>query len=804
MMKKLYIPVFVLFAVIQTLMPQDTTHVAQTREVSKGRNTSKYRTERKLILEKAKKRKGQKAQNAEPLFADSMDVDVPIFSPPAAADLEPLEMDTQEVTQAPQAPPVEVREQIYLNFENAELKNFIGYMANLKKINLIPHKTIEGSKISLIIRKPLTIDQAWNIFYTVLEKAGFSIVSVGDVYKIVPKDKKNKEPLPAYINISAENLPDSDKAIRYVAFLENIKVSNAVPILKSMLDPQAMVIEQPEINGLIIADKSYNIKAAMKVINELDKTGLQEAVSVIRLIHADAVDVRDFFKGLIDEKQPTSPLARLLGKQAETAASYFSPTTKIIAEDRTNSLILLGTKDSIEKIEHFIKEYVDTQLKGVKSPLHVYELQYANAKQITEILKEAIAEPNSKAGQDAAKWGAVRGGTKYFKPIKIQADVEGNRLIVTATDEQDWKLLKETIKNLDKPQPQVAIEALIVVTSMNDTKELQGALRNKKHGSIGEHTDFQSPPMARSSTQLARDEDGNPVSLLGNMLSGLTGGLGSTVLTFGRENNIWGIFKMLQELTNTTIIAQPFLSITNKFESEIIAGTKKRVVAQTTTTAVQGFEDTDANLSLKVKPQINIDGIITLDIEVNLDEFTNPDGTEKIQRKLITNVSVADGQVLALGGSVRTKISEATSKTPILGDIPGLGWLFKSKIKQINKQNLLVFLSPTIIKPRTEPGINTYSRMKLDLAKETSDAASPTYRTSDPIDNNYFNTESHPWSHKVDDFSSARFQPSQVDIKNDPYYRTESEREKFKKKRAKKLAKNVPSRNKRHKKRHRV
>ena len=271
---------------------------------------------------------------------------------------------------------------IYLNFENAELKNVIAYMANLKKINLIPDKGVEGSKISLTIRRPLTIDEAWRIFHTVLDRAGFSIVKVGLVHKVVAKDKKNREPLRAFINVGLDELPDSDETIRYVSFLENVKVGDVVGILKSMLDAGAMVLEQADLNALVIADKAYNIKAAMKVINELDKTGLQETVVVMRLVHADAKEVRDLFKSLIENKEPTNPLARLLGRQAEGTASYFAPGTKIIAEDRTNSLVLLGPKDSVDKIETFIKEHIDTELKETQSPLHVYELMYAEAKQI--------------------------------------------------------------------------------------------------------------------------------------------------------------------------------------------------------------------------------------------------------------------------------------------------------------------------------------------------------------------------------------------------------------------------------------
>lgn len=706
---------------------------------------------------------------------------------PEPATEEPKKPTETPPAEEPQATPqLPQAEEIYLNFDNAELTNFVNYIANLKKLNLIPDKTMVGNKISLHIRKPISIAEAWRIFYTVLDKAGFAIVEIGDVYKIVPKDKKKLEPLPSYINVAATDLPDSDMTLRYVAFLENIKVQDVQGLLQSMLDATATIIPQPDVNGLIISDKSYNIKAAMRIIQELDKTGLHETVQVLRLENADATDVAELFKSLIEDKQPTNPLARLLGKKAESKLSYFSASTKVIAEERTNSLILLGTKDSIDKIVLFIKNHIDTSLRreDVDSPLHVFELQYTDAKQMVELLKSVTTNPDSEAGQVAAKHGAIRGGVKYFKPMTFVADAEGNRIIASAPDKRDWKLLKETIRNLDKPQPQVAIESLIITVDNTDLKEMGGQVRNKKHGTLGDNIDFQSVPVPNGKTVTevsGTDPNTTVISLLGNLLSSLTGGLGKTLLTFGRKQNIWGVFSILRRETHATLLAQPFLSVTNKYEARIVIGQTKRIASQTASGigfATTGLQDQSANLELEVKPQINIDGIINMKIRVKLDQFTNAAGTERQNREITTNISVADGQVLVLGGLVKTTINEDDSKTPILGDIPVLGWLFKHKVKTITKENVLIFMSPTIIKPRTSQGVEPYTRMKLDLAKEDLKKGTSSDKSVDPVHNWFFNPEQETYAHKIDDFSDARYQPVTVDIKHDPYYRSELEKKK--------------------------
>ena len=668
---------------------------------------------------------------------------------------------------------VKEKKDIYLNFEKTKLSNFINYIAELKKINLIPHKTIEAVEVSLTIREPLTVDGAWNVFLTVLEMANFSIIKVGNVNVVMPKKDKYKQPLPAYINVPIDTLPSSDINIRYVTFLENIDVINIQDLLKSMLDPADIVHPYKEVNGLIIAGKSYNIKAAMKVIQALDQTGLQESVVVIKLKNINATDAKDVFKGLIKQEEGISNLARLLGRQAETTLQYFSPTTKIIAEERSNSLILLGNRKSIEKIEDFIVNHLDKELKEVSSPLHIYELQHTDATQIQTILTEVTAV-SAEMGEAATKYGAVRGGVKYFKAMKFEVDKDGNRLIVSSSDKQDWTLLKKTIKDLDKPQPQVALECLFVTVDVTDGKSLGGAIRNKKYGQLGKNINFQSPSESGVIVKKSTTQD-----LLGNMLKAVTlNQLGTTLISFGPSTNIWGVFKALQTYANTSILSQPFLSVANKTTGHLEFGSEINVVKETTAgEAFEGYHMVKAITKLDLTPQINVDGIIRLGINIEIEEFTDEKLGNKDTKKVKTDVTVADGQVIALGGFVRSKVVETLKKTPILGDIPILGWLFKHKSRTMTKKYLFMFISPTIIKPRKTPGTNLYTRMKLHQAKGDIDDSSGLENTRDPIHNWFFNAKGKEYSNKIIDFANARYQPTTVDIKNDPYYRVHTERE---------------------------
>lgn len=715
----------------------------------------------------------------------STDVTLPGHSKPAASSKNEYRNDRDLYIDKNQ------KKDVYLNFENAELKSFIDYIADIRGMNIIPDQGIAGNKISLNFRKPVSRDGAWNTFLTVLEMSNFSIVKYKNgvdadgvdqfFYRVMPKDKKLRQPLPTFIGVDYNELPDSDATIRYVSFLNNIPIQEVQSLLQNLLSKTSAIIPQQDVNGFVITDKANNIKAAMKVIKELDQTSIHETVFVMRLKRANAADVKSLFDSLI-KKPDGNPLARLLGKQ-ENTAEYFSPSTKIIAEERTNSLIMLGNQKSLEKVREFIVEHIDTDLKQAKSPLRIYELQHTSAREIEEILREVTATENfqSQAGQQAAKYGAIRGGVKYFKGMTFQSDVEGNRLLVSCADDGDWELLKKTIERLDAPQPQVAVQMMIVTVSEKRVRELGGQMRNKTHNMIGKGVDFQTHGMSKT---VFEQSGSTPTSLLGNLINALVLERGSTVVNLGNavtgsgENGMWGVFKALSTETDATVLSEPFMTIANRSSSTLVVGESTYVTTQEAVSgsnATTGYEKEDANTTITLTPQINSDGIIRMEVDASVDEFVpGTGGASKQTKKLKTNVTVANGQVLALGGMVKTKVTESGGKTPILGDIPLLGWLAKSKKRNTEKEYLFLFLCPTILKPRTTPGIGMYTKMKLHRAAGEVEDAIKTTKSNDPVQNFYFNPTGEGYSHKVIDFANARYQPNNVDIRHDPFFRSES------------------------------
>jgi hypothetical protein len=234
---------------------------------------------------------------------------------------------------------------------------------------------------------------------------------------------------------------------------------------------------------------------------------------------------------------------------------------------------------------------------------------------------------------------------------------------------------------------------------------------------------------------------------------------------------VWALIQSLQDRKNASILTQPFVTVANNTEASIYSTETRRVVSEEALENRRGFVSLDAVTSITLKPQINLDGVIKMNVNVKISEFTGASGGDHSEKNITTSVTLSDGQVLVLGGFVKTRVEESRQKTPIFGDIPILGWFFKYKSRAINKDYTFIFIAPSIKKPRSLPGAGIYTKMKLHNATEEIRRTIKTDQVRDPIHNWFFNRNRENYYHKVVDFANARYQPTTVDMKNDPHYR---------------------------------
>jgi len=671
----------------------------------------------------------------------------------------------------------EEQDSIELNFENADLQNFVKQIEDIFEVTFITDdalspvpqgkKTIKNNKISFKTNKPLSKKEAWNLFVTFLDLAGFAINPQADprIYRITPIEIARKSPLPTFIGVDASTLPDTDELIRYVYFLENASIDTIMEVINPLRSSSSQgLIALREHKGFILTDKAYNIKMLMSIVKELDKVSVPESMAVLKLRNANAEDVEKLYKELLPKEEPTS---RFFTKKQPTSV-YFPENTRIIADPRTNTLILLGPVNAIKKIEEFIVKYIDLELDQAYSPLYTYQLKHADARTIADIMSNIVAFGRDTA---AGMYGGVRGTDQYMRPMSFIAEPSTNRVLIKGHYEDYLKAVK-IISQLDEKQPQAAIEVLILTVDLVDTKSLGAQIRSKQpgpNGLLGNNIKFQTSGLYGTSNIVTNPNPSTGTErLLGNLIGLVTGAIpGTSLLTLGADAfGVWGIFQALQTITDAEVVSNPFILATNNAQATINIGEQRRIVtAEVVGTTIQNALDADdANLNVTITPQINSDGMINLTINIDINEFTNQidqtDATKNI-RKIKTNAIVANKEVLALGGLIRNNIQMKETKVPILGDIPILGWFFKNKRKTIVKQSLLVLISTRIIESNKGEDMKAFTRDHIDEYQGVVNSMEYPSSSRDPIHRMFFADKASRAQNMVEGLIFERHQKKQ-------------------------------------------
>lgn len=664
---------------------------------------------------------------------------------PESKDPEKAPLTTPEEEKAFQeAKKIEESEQkLYLNFENATLATVTEYIQELFNVIFLPDDivkpliqnggTLEGHKLSFKSNRGLSHEEVWSIFVRFLDMAGLVIypTSLPDTYRITSATGANQKPLPVYFDDALLDIPDNPGKVRYVYYVKNNSLATIQSVVTSLASTTALIETFSELNAIIITDKGNNIRSLMQIIKELDST-MPEAMSVIKLKSTDAQTVTKLYSDIINSENPQNKFGAGQKKQPSV---YFPLNVRIIPEPRTNCLILLGTQKGIDKIESFITQYIDTELETPFSPLHTYQLQYTKAPDIAAYLSAVLSFGQ---GSTVSQYGGVRDGNAYFQSVTITPEPTTNTLIIRSSKE-DYQKIENIIKVLDVEQPQVAIEVLIFDVTTTDAKGLGVQLRNRAEGSLGKYANAQSSGVGGIVT------NANDNGLLGNLISLATGTAnpaGTTLLTIkNAAGDIWALFRALQTYADTRIIANPFLIATNKYQATSSFGSTRRVQTAQVGGNTSSFGDVAATLNLAITPHINNEGLINMTIDIKITDFADEDTTSAntFTKQVTTAAQVCDGQVIVLGGITKNTASETITKVPLLGDIPLIGNLFRTKSKTNTRTNLLIFISPRILKPSLDYNIDYYSQEKNKEIKNSLIQLEKRSVEHDPINRMFFN-----------------------------------------------------------------
>lgn len=691
---------------------------------------------------------------------------------------------------------------ISFNYTNENLVDIINTLAAEKQINVIlPTKdaTIKN-KITIALEKKITLDDAWNLLITLLDMSGYSMIHMDDWIEIIKNTKEaiNREPLPLYIGIAPEKLPDTEERIRYIYYLSNLKIAenankslekpeNELTLLltKLLTEPNkaagGLYFDQTT-NAIVISDKSNLIRSAMQVIEHLDSLEVQEKLEFVKINHLEASKVADILKELQQvpgkNQYQVDPRAQLT-----EPATYFSRNVKIMPFGQQNSLILLGKQQDIERIKDFITKYLDIPIGEGKSILHVYKLQYLDADQFAPTLQRIVKTEVEKTTGQSAGPIAQQSKDRYFDEVIVKADkpliketeknnfagqyMGGNKLII-ACREDDWGRIRKLIEELDTPQPQVILEVLIADLSYTDSRLLGSMLRNPQCFPMPEDMNFQSaqltgvitnstPPTSGASTANTIQSDllrayptssTNPTTT--SWLNVVPPGGAAMSFNDSRTGSTWAVLEVLESIAQNNIISNPHVVGINNRKTEITIGEKRLLPDATTNTANVGASEIkrvwiNAPLTLAITPRITSNDTVNLTIDLSISYFTNnsaksdaPGEQTRNGRQVQTNANVNNRDILALSGLAIADDSDSYTQTPLLGNIPIIGWFFKQRQRQKNRLNLTVFICPTIVQPRLRGGMGEYTQEQILLSQQYSREGMLFASLQDPINRWFF------------------------------------------------------------------
>jgi len=583
------------------------------------------------------------------------------------------------------------------NYKDADLTQIIEAVSQVTGKNFILDPRVKA-QVTMLSATPMSAQAFYEAFLAILQVHGFVVVPAGKVWKIIPDANARQVPS----NDLPENVSSSsDELVTQVVQLKQVSAAQLVPILRPLVPQQGHLAAYPASNILIISDRASNVNRMIRIIERIDQGG-DEDIDVIRLEHASAAEI----------VRVVNQLAQAGGGQQANEGA------KMLADERTNSVLLSGERNQRLKFRALVA-HLDTPLES-GGGTRVRYLKYADADKLAAKLKEQIQAANS-AG-NAAKGAS----TEQDKATTIWADVPTNALIITAAPKM-MRQLMDIIDRLDIRRLEVQVEAIIVEITGDKNAQLginwalDGANTNLGAGGFISPLDSGGVSLATIAAAAA-----NPTTLTSSTLPvGMTFGVGRLQKT---GTNFAAVLNALAGNANTNIISTPSVVTLDNQEAQIKVTTEVPFLtgqyANATSTAAaagtgavgvvnpfQTIQRQEVGTILKITPQITDDQTILLKIEQEVSALVKSAiATVDVQtskRVVNTRVLANDGEIIVLGGLISDSVTDSEQKVPLLGDIPVIGHLFKTRTSDKQKTNLMVFIRPKILVNREQMAVET-------------------------------------------------------------------------------------------------
>lgn len=568
---------------------------------------------------------------------------------------------------------------VTIDFDNVDVLLFVKFISEVTGKNFIIDEKVKG-KVTIISPTKISVDEAYRVFESVLEVHGFTTIESENVVKIVPSVDARGKSIETRLKEEASN--PEDRIITQLIRLRYANPDELKKLFAPLISKSSVIVSYPPSGMLIVTDVLSNIERLMRIIGAVDVVGVGEEISVIPLEHAAA-------ETLI---KPLTTIFQTGAAAAQKGAAAIKPTIKIVADERTNSLILAASEYDTERIRQLIN-ILDQEMPRGTGNVQVLYLQYADAEELAKVL---TALPSKDAKTDEKGKAPV-----ISKEVQIVADKATNSLVIT-TNKQDFMALSDVIKKLDIPRSMVYIEALIM--EVNADKEFRiGVEWRLGDDNIGSYE-------GRTVGGFAGSVPGDSIiPTTASLPTGLSLGVLGEAITIGGVTfpSVGAIARAFQSDSDVHILQTPQLLTTDNEEAEIQVASNVPYLTKEASgdQAYQTYEYRDVGLKLKITPQINQEGFVRLKVfqeYSTLSEGSAADRPTTLKRTADTTVLVKNKETVVIGGLVGDQIDRGTSGVPCLGNIPLVGWFFKSYTRTQTKTNLFIFLTPHVLEGPAE------------------------------------------------------------------------------------------------------
>ncbi|WP_210732657.1 type II secretion system secretin GspD [Brenneria roseae] len=565
------------------------------------------------------------------------------------------------------------------SFKGTDIQEFINTVSKNLNKTVIIDPSVSGN-ITVRSYDMMNEEQYYQFFISVLDVYGFTVVPMdNNVLKII----RSKDAKSTSMPLASETEPGvGDEVVTRVVPVNNVAARDLAPLLRQLNDNAGAgsVVHYEPSNVLLMTGRATVIKRLMAIVERVDKTG-DRNVATVPLSYASSLEVVK----MVNELNKTDEKTALPGMM----------TANVVADERTNSVLVRGEPNSRQRVIDMIKQ-LDRQ-QAVQGNTKVIYLKYAKAADLVEVLT-GVGDSIKTEQQNALP--ALR------KEISIKAHEQTNSLIVNAAPDV-MRDLEQVIAQLDIRRPQVLVEAIIAEVQDADGMNLGIQWSNKNAGM----TQFTSTGLPISTMVMGAEQyqrDGTINTSAASALNSFNG------IAAGFYQGNWSmLLTALSSNSKNDILATPSIVTLDNMEATFNVGQEVPVLSGSQTTSGDNIFNTverkTVGIKLKVKPQINEGDSVLLEIEQEVSSVADATSSSSSElgatfntRTVNNAVLVSSGETVVVGGLLDKSSRETADKVPLLGDIPILGYLFRSNSRQVSKRNLMLFIRPSIIRDRNQ------------------------------------------------------------------------------------------------------